>query len=155
MNKLADLRAYLLKRIPVLARDPERLLTFVENGEITAHDGDNYSHHYNMPVRIVITDWSSSADDIVLPLLEWIKVREPGYNPHEVLRFETEILDNEKMDLLFELRITERVIVTNEDGTRKINHVLPDQPIAMDDDAALETSASGPSPEDSIIQSPQ
>ncbi|MGM0563683.1 MAG: phage tail protein [Pseudomonadota bacterium] len=155
MNKLYDLRTYLLKRVPTLSRDPERLLTFVESGQITAHDGDNYSHHYTMPVRIVVTDWAKSADDIVIPLLEWIKVREPGYNPHEVLRFDTDILDNEKMDLLFELQITERVIVDDSTGSRNITHVLPEQSIAMDDGATLQTTASGPSPEDSIAESPE
>lgn len=46
MKKLTDLREYLLQRIPLLATNPDQLLTFIESGKIAFSKGDNFSHRY-------------------------------------------------------------------------------------------------------------
>ncbi|MGD8174786.1 phage tail protein [Marinimicrobium sp. ARAG 43.8] len=144
MKKLNDLRDYLMQRVPSLKRDPDRLLTFVEDGRIIFHPGNNYSHQYRLPARIIVTDWAGNVDDIVLPLLEWISVREPGFNPEEILRFESEILDKEKVDLAFTVQLTERVVVTFQEGQRTITHILPEPAMQMNADASWELTTSGP-----------
>lgn len=144
MNKLQDLREYLLGRLPALKRNPEQLLTFVEDGKIIFHKGSNYSHQYRMPVRLIVTDWKGTADDIVLPLLEWVSVREPGWDPESILSFETEIIDKEKIDIAFTLQITERVIVRFEDGVRTIEHILPAPEMQMDEGAQWSFDVTGP-----------
>lgn len=144
MKKLQDLRSYLQSKIPELARGPDRLLTFVEDGKITVFPGDNYSHKYIMPVVIIVTDWAHSTDDIILPVIEWLMVREPGFDPEESIKFEAEIIDKEKVDIRLDINITERVIVTFENGQRTIEHVLPDPPLYIDEDASLSMTATGP-----------
>lgn len=153
MNKLTDLRNHLLNSIPELQRGPDRLLTFVEDGQIEFWRGSNLSHQYLMPVKIIITDWKGSADQIVVPVLEWLSVREPGLDPKTVLRFETEILSSDAIDLLLTVNITERVIVQNTPEGRKITHVLPEPEPAMNPGASLQIDVSGPGGDYSIPES--
>lgn len=145
MTKLEDLRHYLLRRVADLKRNPDRLAMFVENGSIhfsPSQPMQNYSHRYTMPLTVIVTDWQGSVDDIVITLCEWLLVREPGFNPETALQFETEILANDKVDVLFRLQITERVIVTtDEDGKRQIQHVLPEPPLQMRPDAELQVTS--------------
>jgi len=147
VKKLHDLRKYLLTKIPDLERNPDQLLTFVENGNIIFSPGDwygNYTHRYKMPVRIVLTDWRLPVDDIVLPLLEWMTVREPGFDPNTAIRFESEIIDNETVDLSITIDVTERVRVSFKDGKRSIEHELPEPVLQMNADAQWEFNAKAP-----------
>lgn len=144
MNKLADLRNHLLSKIPDLKRGPERLLTFVEDGNIEFYSGSNLSHWYTMPVKIIVTDWRGSADDIVVPVLEWMQVREPGMDQKNAISFETEILNSKAMDLMLTLQITERVIVKDTELGREITHVLPPPAPEMNPDASLQIDVTGP-----------
>lgn len=125
MNKLQDLRAWLTHRVPALARNPDQLLTFIDEGRIRFHAGSTLSHQYSMPVQVVVTDWRDSADDILLPILEWLRVREPGFDPDNTLSFDAEIIDKQTLDLSLRIQITERVIVTDSDDGWQIQHVLP------------------------------
>jgi hypothetical protein len=147
MKKLEDLREYLLTNVPALGRDPDRLLTFIENGQILFYPGDNYSHRYLMPITIIVTDWAGSADEIVIPVLEWLAVREPGFDPQTAIRFDAEIIDKEKTDIQIQLQVTERVVVTFDGATRTITHVLPPVPLQMNPDAEWMITATGPGDE--------
>ncbi|TVZ39378.1 tail completion protein R (GpR) [Alteromonadaceae bacterium 2753L.S.0a.02] len=141
-TKIKDLHAYLLLRVPKLSRNPEQLLMFVENGKIEFHSGANYSHTYIMPLRVVITDWRGTLDELTLPILEWLSVREPGFNPDTVLSFDSQIIDHETLDISYTLNITERVIVTFDGTTRTVQHILPEPPSTMGD--PLEIHVNGP-----------
>lgn len=153
MKKLQDLREYLLSKIPDLSRNPDQILTFVENGKIKFSPGHwygNYSHNYQMPARIIITDWRKPVDDIVLPLLEWMNVREPGFNPETAISFECEIIDKETVDISLTIEITERVIVKYADGKQSVEHVLPEPVLQMNPDASWQFNNKAPG-EDYVI----
>jgi len=151
MNKLTDLRNHLLASIPALAAGPDRLLTFVEDGKIKFWDGENLSHSMDMVAKIIVTDWRDSPDAIILPILIWMHTREPGRNPEEAIRFEAEIVSADSVDLAISLDLTERVIVYNEPGGYRTEHVLPPAPAQMNPDAALRIDATGPSGDDSYL----
>lgn len=142
MNKLNDLRNYLQKQIPQLARNPDQLLMFIENGKIRFHKSypQNYSHRYTMPISIIITDWQGSIDEVVIALCQWLSVREPGFDPEETLSFECEATAQDKMDIMFTVQVSERVIVTfdAETQTQTISHVLPEPELEMAADATLD-----------------
>lgn len=135
MKKLADLREYLEKRIPALKRNPDQLLVFIEDGRIVFYPGGNYSHNYKAAARVIITDWKGTTDDLIIAILEWMSVREPGFNPETAIKFDLEILDKETTDIAFTLEITERVIVTLENKQRIVRQDLPEPPLQMNPDA--------------------
>lgn len=125
MNKLHLLRKHLIAAVPTFARDPDRLLTFVEEGSIEFHRGPNLSHQYAFTAQLVLTDFAENLDTVMLPLLQWLAEYQPDVDPSEALSFEAEILSNDAVDLALRLRLTERVIarVDCHSGRIEAEHV--------------------------------
>ncbi|MGM0912775.1 MAG: phage tail protein [Pseudomonadota bacterium] len=128
MKKLHSLRAYLLERIPDLKRNPDRLLTFIEDGSIEFHRGAHLSHQYRVPVRIVLTDHAGELDTVIIPLLQWLSRYQPDLVPEEAATFQAELLDNQRWDLAIDVTLTERVValVDCDAGTIHVDHRQPE-----------------------------
>lgn len=135
MKKLADLRTHILTNVPGLKSNPDKLLTFIEDGNIEFWPGSNLSHMYTLPIRLIITDFTGNVDDIILPILSWLQVREPGFDPANTISFEAELLNNNSYDISITVNITERVIVTSTEAGLVADHVLPEPPLEMNSDA--------------------
>lgn len=135
MKKLADLRDYLLANVPELHKNPDKLVTFIEDGQIEYWRGGNLSHNYTLPVRVIITDFSGSVDSVVIPILAWLEYREPGADPENTISFEAELLSNNAFDLAITVNISERVIVTATEAGLGVEHVLPEPEMQMNPDA--------------------
>lgn len=127
MRKLDHLRQHLLARVPGLARDPDRLLTFVQDGRIQFHRGQHLSHEYTVPAQIILLDYSGELDAVILPLLQWLSRYEPASAGDEAVQFEAEILSNHNWDLALSVRLTERVVATVDcdSGQIHVDHRLP------------------------------
>src|SRR5690554_4234186 len=76
MKKLEDLRKHVIANVPRLKRNPDKLLTFIEDGNIEFWPGANLSHMYTLPIRLIVLDYAGSVDDIIILILAWLKVRE-------------------------------------------------------------------------------
>lgn len=128
MKKLHSLRAYLLERIPGLKRDPDRFLTFIEDGTIEFHRGAHLSHQYRVPVRIVLTDHAGELDTVIIPLLQWLGRYQPDLVPEEAVSFQAELLSNNAWDLAIDVTLTERVValVDCDAGTIHVDHRQPE-----------------------------
>jgi len=135
MKKLTDLRNHILNNVPDLKKNPDKLLTFIEDGSIEYWQGPNLSHSYTIPARIIVTDYTGDIDFLIVPILSWLSYREPGIDPQNAISFEAEILNNESWDLSVTVNITERVIVKTVPEGLDVQHVLPDPPLEMNDDA--------------------
>jgi hypothetical protein len=131
MKKLHSLRAYLVERIPDLKRNPDRMLTFIEDGSIEFHRGAHLSHEYRVPVRIVLTDHSGELDTVFIPLLQWLSRYQPDINPQEGITFQAELLSNKAWDLAIDVTLTERVValVDCDAGTIHVDHRQPEYAI--------------------------
>lgn len=127
MKKLHLLRAHLINAVPGLARDPDRLLTFVEEGSIEFRRGTDLTHEYRFTAQLVLTDFTGDLDTLMLPLLQWLAEYQPDADPGEAVSFEAEILNNKSVDLALRLRLTERVIAKIDCDTGRIQaeHSLP------------------------------
>lgn len=131
MKKLHSLRAYLVERIPDLKRNPDRLLTFIEDGSIEFHRGAHLSHEYRVPVRVVLTDHGGELDAVMIPLLQWLSRYQPDINPQEAITFQAELHSNKKWDLAIDVTLTERVValVDCDAGTIHVDHRQPEYAI--------------------------
>ncbi|MEQ9133310.1 MAG: phage tail protein, partial [Salinisphaeraceae bacterium] len=131
MRKLQHLRQHLLDRVAGLAANPDRLLTFVQDGAIEFHRGQHLSHEYQVPAQLVLTDYSGDLDEVMIPLLQWLSRYEPGLSPKDGLRFEAEILANNRWDLMLTVPLTERVVavVNCDEGRIDVEHRLPEYDI--------------------------
>lgn len=131
MIKLQSLRAHLLGAVPELKRNPERLLTFVQDGGVRFHRGQHLSHEYRVDAQLVVTDYTGTLDTLMIPLLQWLSHYEPNLDPEEAVRLEAEILSSQAWDIALTVRLTERVVarVNCETGTIEAEHRMPEYPI--------------------------
>jgi hypothetical protein len=127
MKKPESLRQHLLASVPTLARDPERLLIFIDTGKIRCTAAPGLSFEYEYTLNVILTDYAGSPDVIMVPLLAWLRVHQPELllnleKSSEGIRFEADILDKHKVDLSMTLPLSERVIVKILDGELHIEH---------------------------------
>lgn len=129
MRKPADVRAYLTRCNAFLKANPDRLQVFVEKGRIVCNGSRNLSHEYRYTLTLVLTDYPDSEDEIMLPLLGWLRVNQPELfeNParwETAFQFDVELLNNDTVDIEIQLALTESVIVTSgPDGKQRAEHV--------------------------------
>jgi len=79
-----------------------------------------------------VTDYAGNVDDLVLPILSWLQVREPGHDPMNTIRFEAELLNNNSYDIAITVNVTERVIVKATEAGLDVEHVLPEAPMEIE-----------------------
>lgn len=127
MKKLHLLRTHLINAVPILARDPERLLTFVEEGSIEFRRGPNLTHEYQFTAQLVLTDFSADLDTLIVPLLQWLAEYQPDADPAQAISFEAEILSHKSVDVALRVKLTERVLAKVDcgNGEIKVDHALP------------------------------
>jgi len=123
--KLAALRAHLLAS--PLGLKAEQIVTFAENGKIRSYDGvrnENFRVAYQ--ANIILLEYEKGVMELTHVMLKWLHEHQPGL-PDDALQFDADILDSEKVDLGFEIPLTEDILVTQEaDGTRL---TLADEPV--------------------------
>ncbi|MDV8157493.1 phage tail protein [Acinetobacter bereziniae] len=131
MKKPQSLREHLLAAIPELRRDPERILIFVDGGKIQSTLANGLSFEYAYTLTMILTDYAGDLAAVSIPVLDWIRENQSELmvNLDKVntgIKFEAEILANDKVDLAIELPLTERVIVKKSNAGLNVSY--PDEP---------------------------
>ena len=113
MFKPASLRAFLTSANPELARDPDRLLVFIDEGSLQATLAPGLSFEYSYTLNLILTDYAGHPDAIMVPLLIWVRQHQSELlaNPdnRDKISFEADILANDAVDLSIKIPLTERV----------------------------------------------
>jgi len=113
MHKPDHLRAHLTQALPELARHPDKLLLFVDEGNLIATGAPGLAFEYRYTLTLILTDYTGSPDAVMVPLLDWLHVHQSELlmNPdrRDGIRFEADILANNQVDLQIQLPLTERV----------------------------------------------
>ncbi|MEO1852709.1 phage tail protein [Chromohalobacter sp.] len=127
MRKLTALRQHLIDANPLLARDPGRLLTFIEDGHAQFARGRSLSHGLAYTAQLVLTDYAGTLDAVMLPLLDWLSVYQPDLAAEQAVSFEAEILNHDAIDLALRVQLTERVVVDRDCATGQLTaeHRMP------------------------------
>lgn len=120
MYKPESLRALMTAVNPQLARDPDRLVVFIDEGSMVSTFAEGLSFEYRYTLNLVFTDYAGHPDAIMVPLLTWIKVHQSELlaNPtnRERIAFEADLLSNDAVDLSIKIPLTERVGVHPRPG---------------------------------------
>jgi hypothetical protein len=131
VKKLTDLRTWLLASVRELQKNPEKLQLFVDRGNLNArltNYDNNLSFEYQFDLNLIVTDYSVDPDNLMVPLLAWVKANQTDLAA-DAIQFEADIIDHKRIDLSITLPLTERVIVTQgEDGNYTTSH--PGEPEA-------------------------
>lgn len=131
MKKPQSLREHLLNAIPELRRDPERILIFVDEGAVRSTMANGLSFEYAYTLNMILTDYAGDLAAVSIPVLDWVRVNQSELmaNLDKVksgIKFEAEILANDKVDLAIQLPLTERVIVKQTSEGLRVDY--PDEP---------------------------
>jgi hypothetical protein len=120
MYKPESLRAFLTAANPELARDPDRLVVFIDEGHLVGTFAPGLSFEYQYTLNLVFTDYAGHPDAIMVPLLVWLRDHQPELlaNPdkRKGLAFDADLLANDAVDLSIKIPLTERVGVHPRQG---------------------------------------
>lgn len=108
---------HLLCAVPAFATAPDQLSVLVMQGRMVAAGAASLSFEYQYTVQLTALDFAGHPDAIVVPLLAWLRTNQPELadNPDlraKSIRFEAQLLKGGVVDLIIEVDLTERVLVT-------------------------------------------
>jgi hypothetical protein len=139
MKKLMALRQFLSNSVPWLAENPDKLLMFVESGHIDDTPRvESLSFQKYYTASIVVTDYPADLqDNVVMPLLAWLKKNQPQRRERKALDFCIKIIDNNNVDMEIKLELDEFVqVIDNGDGTVSTHY--PGEPVYNGDRIATD-----------------
>lgn len=127
MLKPAQLRQALTGSVPLLARSPDSLNVFIDNGRIVSTLAASLSFEYQYRLNLVITDYAGDIDLLMVPMLAWLRENQPDIMATEEKRktgfvFQSDVISDTLSDISIELQLTERVIVKDIDGALHVTH---------------------------------
>jgi hypothetical protein len=133
MNKANSLRTALTAAVPSLATDPDKLLVFIDAGNIIATGAASGSFDYAYTLNVMLLDFAGDADIVFAALVAWISRNESDLLTNDDLRksgitFEADQLTQTTVDLSIKIKLTESVVIgVDEQGAQTITHV--DEPV--------------------------
>ncbi|MEN4769012.1 phage tail protein [Duffyella gerundensis] len=134
MNKPQSLRAALNKAVPYVRENPDRLHLFVDNGSLVATSATSISWEYRYTLNVVVTDFTGDQNLLMAPILFWLRDNQSDMlqnvtERERLFTFEVDILGNGACDLSLNLKLTERVVAQEVDGSIQVEAVAePDEP---------------------------
>jgi len=134
MNKPQSLRAALNKAVPYVRENPDRLHLFVDNGSLVATSAASISWEYRYTLNVVVTDFTGDQNLLMAPILFWLRdnqsdMLQNATERERLFTFEVDILGNGACDLSLNLKLTERVVAQEVDGSIQVKAVPePDEP---------------------------
>ena len=135
MKKLNSIKDALLKKIPYLGNNPEKLYLFVDDGGIFATNEPSLSYEYIYSLNIILEAFPGDQNVVFAVVVEWVKQHQPDIlaNPDKRangIRFEADILNSQSANISIDLKLTERVIVSVQDGKYHVEAVPePENPL--------------------------
>lgn len=147
MQKVSKIKQCLLATVPSLNKNPDRLILTVTDGKPVATGAASLSFELNYKLQIGVIDFAGHPDDIMVPLLAWLRQNQSDLFHNRELRengihFEMEMLANDLYDLMITVSLTERVIVTKTEDGIGWEHV-PEPPEDPDDGIVWELFING------------
>lgn len=136
MIKPDSLRQAIVLSVPDLARDPDRLLMWIDKGRLRSHQTFTFGFEYRYTLNITVLDFAASPSIIMIAVIAWLRIHQPellGVNK-DAFEFEADILDNQAVDLALKLELSESVsVVKREDGGFDLQHLAEPDPLFSDD----------------------
>lgn len=131
MKKPQSLKDHLLSAVPELQRDPERVLVFADEGTVRSTLANGLSFEYVYTLTLILIDYAGDLAAVSIPVLDWIRTNQSELmanleNSKSAIKFEAEILSNDKVDLVIQIPVTERIIIKKEHD--KLTITYPEEP---------------------------
>ena len=147
MEKPKQIREVLTRCVPHLKTNPDKLHIFIAPGNVESTGARSLSFEWQYPLTIGIEDFAGHPDQIMVPLLAWLRQHQPelftnAEKREDAIKVESELLAGDLYDLLITVPLTERVIVTKTEEGIGWEHV-PEPPEAPYDGITWELFING------------
>lgn len=136
MKKPDLLRAALVAIDPELARDPQALIMWVDQGTIASPMTPSFSFAYSYQLNVLLLGYGRKQAPLAIAMLDWLRVQQPDLlQPNKAaIAFEVDFMDNASVDLQFKLQLTEQVrTVKRPDGGFDMEFLAEQDPLFTDD----------------------
>ncbi|WP_433639438.1 phage tail protein [Kluyvera georgiana] len=130
MYKPKSLRKALTDAVPVLARNPEMMRIFIDNGKLTSTLAASLSFENQYTLNVVVTDFTGDIELLLVPIQAWLRIHQADIMTTDEGRkkgftYFADINDNDSADISISLMLTERTIV-REDGNKLHIETVPE-----------------------------
>ena len=119
MKKPADLRAHLVAALPDLARDPELLRIWIEEGTVKTTQAPSRAFEVRYQLNIAILDFAQDPLILMVLINEWLRTHQPAVIASQAASgydVQVEYMTNSTADLAFTLPLSEIIICRPRDG---------------------------------------
>lgn len=137
MPKPNSLRETLLKALPELAAEPDKLTLNVSRGVAIATLAASLSYEKQYPLTVQVREFTSDINTLLVPVIAWLRDNQPDImtraeGQKSGLSWETENAGSGGQNITLTLLLTERTRVTESDGALRADDLpepLPDAPV--------------------------
>lgn len=132
MLKANVLRDIITASSPWFLQNPHALEVFVTRGKVIATGTQGLSYLYQYELNVLALDYPGDLDSLTVPILAFVRAHQPDllFNPdhrRDGIDFDADILNDDTIDVLFIIKASERVIVSDVDGIQVIEHLTEPQ----------------------------
>jgi hypothetical protein len=133
MYKPKSLRKALTDAVPVLARNPEMMRIFIDNGKLASTLAASLSFENQYTLNVVVTDFTGDIELLLVPIQAWLRIHQADIMTTDEGRkkgftYFADINNNDSTDVSISLMLTERTLVKEEGDKLHIETVPEPQP---------------------------
>ncbi|EIY4357350.1 phage tail protein [Escherichia coli] len=131
MYKLKSLRKALTDAVPVLARNPDMMRVFIDNGNLASTLATSLSFENRYTLNVVVTDFTDDIELLLVPIQAWLRIHQADIMTTDEGRKKgfTYFADiNDSVDVSISLMLTERTIVKESGDKLHVEQAEEPQP---------------------------
>lgn len=133
MYKPKSLRKALTDAVPVLARNPDMMRIFIDNGKLASTLAASLSFENQYTLNVVVTDFTGDIELLLVPIQAWLRIHQADIMTTDEGRkkgftYFADINNNDSADISISLMLTERTLVREEGDKLHIETVPEPQP---------------------------
>lgn len=133
MYKPKSLRKALTDAVPVLARNPDMMRVFIDNGNLASTLVTSLSFENRYTLNVVVTDFTDDIELLLVPIQAWLRIHQADIMTTDEGRkkgftYFADINDNDSTDISISLMLTERTIVKEQGDKLHVEQAEEPQP---------------------------
>ena len=133
MYKPKSLRKALTAAVPDLARNPEMMRIFIDNGKLASTLAASLSFENQYTLNVVVTDFTGDIELLLVPIQAWLRIHQADIMTTDEGRkkgftYFADINSNDSADISISLMLTERTIVREDGDKLHVESVPEPQP---------------------------
>lgn len=133
MYKPKSLRKALTDAVPDLARNPEMMRIFIDNGKLASTLAASLSFENQYTLNVVVTDFTGDIELLLVPIQAWLRIHQADIMTTDEggkkgFTYFADINSNDSADISISLMLTERTIVREDGDKLHVESVPEPQP---------------------------